>query len=680
MNIYIFSHAEVKIPDSEKWLDEHQYNLLYYTSDEKANYLFSCKKADLIFTIGDEDSDYKTLMNMPLYIRRKWVHVVEIEKLTPSLIDSCFTAVLKEFLGPTISVFTSAYRSGDKINRPFDSLLKQSTREWEWIILDDSPEEDKDDTWNRIKALAERDCRIRVYKQKGNDGYIGSVKHITASMARGLYVLELDHDDELLPTALEAVITTFEKNPEVDMVGSDCSEIYEGTLANHSYCPGYGHGRHGYYIQWYQNRWVNVSRNGPLDRYTIRRIVGVVNHLRAWRKSTYDLLRGHDFNLNVVDDYELIVRTFLTGKMARIPEFLYVQYRNQGGNNFTFIRINLIQKLVGILSNMYDEQIHKRLLELGLPDFKEDEFGSYGSAINANISPPSLYLSHLPDPTADVVLDLHPKRVSIVLTTYNQAENLKRAVKSVLDQDMKDWVLYIIGDNCPSLHKTMEENMMHDSRIRYWNLEEKRGEGGVYCRNYALKVLATTDYIAYLADDKYWLPDHLSTLYTALTNDKEASYALASFKSNTISIICKKPDKFRVDGNCILHKRSLLEKYNYWNTRTAVGFANDFELVSRWVQGREKYVATKVASVVFNETEEMMLFLYNKYNDQESPTVAQPLDSVQGTNTKSALSDIRLMSSIQPAMTIRQCENVDPQVEASIRVDNVNTQFVPDPE
>ena len=66
-------------------------------------------------------------------------------------------------------------------------------------------------------------------------------------MARGLYILELDHDDDLLPTALEDIISAFTNHPEVDMVGSDYSEIFEETLANFSYGSYFGYGRHGYY-------------------------------------------------------------------------------------------------------------------------------------------------------------------------------------------------------------------------------------------------------------------------------------------------------------------------------------------------------------------------------------------------------------------------------------------------
>jgi glycosyltransferase involved in cell wall biosynthesis len=655
MNIYIFSKSEETIPNSADWLTKYQYNLMYYQTDAEANKLFSRKKPDVIISVAELDSHYPTLCKLPLYFRKRWVNVEYIDKITPDLIKVYFVGALQSRLRPTISVFTSTYKSGDKIMRPFDSLQKQTYSEWEWIIMDDSPteednpssgnnnssleekkdislpsgeekkntqseekkntpKEDPEDTWNRIKALAEKDCRIRVFKQKSNDGFIGSVKHCTASMARGKYILELDHDDELLPTALYDVVTTFEDNPDIDMLGSDFTEPYEDSLNTHYYGEYFGKGRHGYYKERYgegkEARWVNVVRNGPLDQYSINHIVGVYNHLRAWRYSTYTELRGHDPNLNVVDDYELIIRTVLYGRIARLPKFLYVQYRNRGGNNFTFIRLDLIQELVRIVSNMYDDKLRERFAELGLPYFEKGSVEKYGK-------PPSIFLNHIPNPTADLVLDPLPNRVTIVMAAYNQDEPLRRAVQSILEQEFKEWMLYIIGDKCPTLHQSMENSLFHDPRIRYWNMEVKRGEAEI-CRNYALKILASTRYITYLDPHKYWYPSHLSTLYKAIINKENGvkpSYAFSSFKSNSCTVICSQPVKGRIDHAGLIHKRSLLDKYGYWNSPSAVGFATNFELVSRWKSGGEIFVATKIPSLHY-ETEDMET-IYKMHNDQE---------------------------------------------------------------
>ena len=47
-----------------------------------------------------------------------------------------------------ISVFTTTYHSGEKILRPYQSLLDQKYINWEWIIIDDSKDME---TYNALK-------------------------------------------------------------------------------------------------------------------------------------------------------------------------------------------------------------------------------------------------------------------------------------------------------------------------------------------------------------------------------------------------------------------------------------------------------------------------------------------------------------------------------------------------
>ena len=68
---------------------------------------------------------------------------------------------------------------------------------------------------------------------------------------------------------------------------------------------------------------------------TIRHIVGVPNHVRAWRRSTYFEIGGHNRSLTIADDFELVIRSFLYSKICKIPKLSYIQflYNNQGGRN-----------------------------------------------------------------------------------------------------------------------------------------------------------------------------------------------------------------------------------------------------------------------------------------------------------------------------------------------------------
>ena len=53
-------------------------------------------------------------------------------------------------------------------------------------------------------------------------------------------------------------------------------------------------------------------------------------------------------------------------------------------------------------------------------------------------------------------------------------------------------------------------------------------------------------------------------------------------------IVCDEPRKYRSDTSSFMHTYYLIEKYGYWRTQKDVGYAHDWELVSRWVNGGEK--------------------------------------------------------------------------------------------
>jgi glycosyltransferase involved in cell wall biosynthesis len=69
-----------------------------------------------------------------------------------------FEKFLEAALGPRggwrVSVFTPAYRPGAKIRRPYESLLAQTFKDWELVVVDDS--DDDGATFRELSALAER--------------------------------------------------------------------------------------------------------------------------------------------------------------------------------------------------------------------------------------------------------------------------------------------------------------------------------------------------------------------------------------------------------------------------------------------------------------------------------------------------------------------------------------------
>jgi hypothetical protein len=105
--------------------------------------------------------------------------------------------------------------------------------------------------------------------------------------------------------------------------------------------------------------------------------------------------------------------------------------------------------------------------------------------------------------------------------------------------------------------------------------------------------------IAYLDDDNMWKSDHVASLYEALLAN-DAAYAFSSMEVNGTDLQFAEPKQGNIDTSCILHKKSLVAKYSGWKDRTEANYYHDWEFVSRWVKGAEKWVATKKPTLVYN--------------------------------------------------------------------------------
>ncbi|MBR4797518.1 MAG: glycosyltransferase family 2 protein, partial [Spirochaetia bacterium] len=93
--------------------------------------------------------------------------------------------------------------------------------------------------------------------------------------------------------------------------------------------------------------------------------------------------------------------------------------------------------------------------------------------------------------------------VSVVITTYKRPEKLARAIKSVLDQSLKDWELIIVDDNSAGSPFRAETeafmaSYLADSRVRY--IKHEKNSGAPAARNTGIKAAVGT-YIALLDDD-----------------------------------------------------------------------------------------------------------------------------------------------------------------------------------
>lgn len=93
-------------------------------------------------------------------------------------------------------------------------------------------------------------------------------------------------------------------------------------------------------------------------------------------------------------------------------------------------------------------------------------------------------------------------KVSVIICTYNRAEYLPVAIKSVLAQTFNDYEIIIVDDaSNDNTENLVKPYMVEKSNIKYYKNEQNLGISK--SRNKAVN-LATGEYIAMLDSDDYW--------------------------------------------------------------------------------------------------------------------------------------------------------------------------------
>ncbi len=122
---------------------------------------------------------------------------------------------------PTVSVIMSAYNSAEHLRDAIDSVLAQTFKDYEFIIINDGS---TDNTKEILESCD--DPRIRVYHQE-NMGLTCSLNR-AIRYSRGKFIARIDCDEMALPLRFQKQVEYLNSNPEIGLVGSYCTNIDEG--------------------------------------------------------------------------------------------------------------------------------------------------------------------------------------------------------------------------------------------------------------------------------------------------------------------------------------------------------------------------------------------------------------------------------------------------------------------
>jgi len=208
-----------------------------------------------------------------------------------------------------ISIFTPTHNT-KYLGRLYETIKKQTYQDYEWVIVPN----------NGTEINLEPNPKIKIFPTNDSSN-IGFLKNYACSKSTGEVFCEVDHDDELFPTALEECAKAFQ-DPTVDFAYSNCCDVGE------NYKPRF----FGEAFGWvnrnteYAGRTLIETVAFPPNPESVSKIWYAPNHFRAWRASFYAKIGGHNPNLDILDDQDIMCRTYIQGKMHHIDKPLYVYH------------------------------------------------------------------------------------------------------------------------------------------------------------------------------------------------------------------------------------------------------------------------------------------------------------------------------------------------------------------
>lgn len=126
---------------------------------------------------------------------------------------------------PLVSIIMATYNRAHTINRAVDSVLNQTYKNFELIIIDDGS------TDNTLEILKKYDDpRIRIYINETNKG-VTAAKNRGFKQIKGEWFGPFDSDDELKPYAIETLMNIpLNLDNKITSVIGNCADAITGKL------------------------------------------------------------------------------------------------------------------------------------------------------------------------------------------------------------------------------------------------------------------------------------------------------------------------------------------------------------------------------------------------------------------------------------------------------------------
>jgi glycosyltransferase involved in cell wall biosynthesis len=212
---------------------------------------------------------------------------------------------------PQVSVVIPTYNCATYVNRTIDSVIAQTSWNWELVVLDDGS---TDGTAELAGSYAARDARIRVVRTPNGGVARARNRGFAATDPRSEFVTFLDHDDRWLPGTLETMTNVLYDRPDLVSVyglarciDSDDQPVPGDDLVDRM-------------RERFEYRGRRLVPIGPREPTTF---AGLVHHnypltpgLHLVRRNVIDVVGGFDPAAVPADDWDMAVRIARIGPIG----------------------------------------------------------------------------------------------------------------------------------------------------------------------------------------------------------------------------------------------------------------------------------------------------------------------------------------------------------------------------
>ena len=240
---------------------------------------------------------------------------------------------------PKVSIVIACYNHAEYIDIAIKSIIKQTYKNWELIVVNDNSQDTTKEILNKYKS-----SKVKIINLKNNLGSYGATS-LAFKKAKGKYIAILDADDYSHPKRISSQVIELEKDTEIGL-----------AITNYKFID-----KNNNFIK--KNKF--VSQKEFNIRFPCENLV--CNSSAMFRSKFIKRLGFYNKNFFYMNDYHFYLKIFAISKIKIINKF-YTFYRVHKNQRTQTIKKKIIIKesLRMMLWSIKNKLIHVNNLSLFL--------------------------------------------------------------------------------------------------------------------------------------------------------------------------------------------------------------------------------------------------------------------------------------------------------------------------